>query len=364
MIPKSLKSSAALSTLRQMAVLGLPGPMVREALASVVQNLVNNDLVTIMDVDAEGSIADGWLSLPEILSAFGLYMEHFHNSREGAAYTTFRDFFRSTATVDLLHRGPGRILDSEIYYEVWRRADTRYILRVALREGGRARGGIMLARFNGANDFTAEDVRRLEVLTPYLTHALYAPGAEWQAADNTEVAEGMLICGEQGVVEYASPQGRILLHEAAAAPLTAATLTDTCYSWAAPLLTRLVDNTRRLSDGRAGAVPVADVCNQHGRYVIRAWRLGAMKADGSPDLYTVSIRRYVPLSLRLLQSEAVQALAAREKQVCLLLAQGLEVKEVARKMDVAPSTVITYIRKLYHRFGINSREELISRLLD
>lgn len=364
MIARNLKTSAALSTLRQMAVLGLPGPMVREALASVVQNLVTNDLVMIMDVDAEGSIADGWLSLPEILPAFGLYTEHFHNSREGDAYTTFRDFFRSAATVDLLHRGPGRILDSEIYNEVWRRADTRYILRVALREGGQARGGIMLARFNGSHDFTSEDVRRLEVLAPYLTHALYAPAAERQAADNTEMVEGMLICGERGVVEYASSQGRILLHEAAAVPLTAATLTDTCYRWAAPLLAGLVDSTQRLSNGRAGAVPVAEVCNRHGRYVIRAWRLGAMKADGSPDLYTVSIRRYVPLSLRLLQSKAVQALAAREKQACLLLAQGLEVKEIARKMDVAPSTVTTYVRKLYHRFGINSREELISMLLD
>lgn len=364
MIAKNLKPSAALSTLRQMTVLGLPGPMMREALSSVIHGLINCDLVTILDIDKEGNIADGWLSLPEIIPAFGLYMEHFHNSGEGETYTTFRDFFRGAATVDLLHRGHGRILDSKIYHEVWRRTDTRYILRAALRESGRACGGIMLARFNGAHDFTVEEVRRMEAMSSYLMHALYAPEAERRAADNAETAEGMLICGERGVVEYASPQGRMLLHEAAAvAPLTAATLSDNCHRWSAHLLARLVGNTRLLSGGWAGAVPVIEVRNRYGRYVIRAWKLGAMADGGSSALYTVSIRRYVPQALRLLQNMEVQALPAREKQVCLLLAQGMEVKEIARKMDVAPSTVITYVRKLYHRFGINSREELGSRLL-
>lgn len=60
-----------------------------------------------------------------------------------------------------------------------------------------------------------------------------------------------------------------------------------------------------------------------GRFVIRVWRLMAV-AGSSPDLYTVSIRRYIPTALRLMQNPEVQALPAREKQVCLLLAQGME----------------------------------------
>lgn len=47
----------------------------------------------------------------------------------------------------------------------------------------------------------------------------------------------------------------------------------------------------------------------------------------------------------------------------MAVAGGMEAKEIARKMDVMPSTVITYVRKLYCRFGINSLEGLVSRLL-
>jgi DNA-binding CsgD family transcriptional regulator len=65
----------------------------------------------------------------------------------------------------------------------------------------------------------------------------------------------------------------------------------------------------------------------------------------------------------LLESETVIALPAREKAICLLLAQGLETKEIAGRLGLTINTTISYIRSLYQRLGIASRHELLARLL-
>lgn len=355
------KHNATKATLRQIAVLGLPSAMIRDTLASVVQNLVASDSVTILDLDDDGNIEEGWISTPEILSSFRIYLERFYNAKEAEAYVTFRDFFQSKIALDLLHRGHGRILDSEIYNEVWRQADTRYILRAALREE-RARGCIMLARAHGAPDFTSDDTRRMAAILPYLTHALMAPTKDWEGMGATEIAdEGMLICNSGGVIEHSSPQGLRLLHEAAGVPLTVATISDLCYSWARPLLSRMIQQASRLEHGKAAAVPLCSTSNRYGLYVLRVWRL-ASAANQPAGLYAVSVRRRIPRALRLLQSMVLQALPAREKQVCLLLVEGLETKEIAHRLGIAPSTVISYIRALYLRVGVNNRQDLAVKL--
>lgn len=361
---RGTKHNATKATLRQIAVLGLPGAMTRDTLASVVRNLVVFDSVVIMELGNDENLKDGWVRVPENIPAFGLYLEQYHNAKEAEAHVTFRDFFRSTATLDLLHRGHGRILDSEVYNECWRLVDTRYILRAALRDGTKARGGVMLTRPHSAPDFSAEDIRVMTTILPYLTHALMAPTKNWEDMGATEIAdEGMLICGSDGGVEHFSPQGLRLLHEAADAPLTAATISDQCYSWSKPLLGQLIQQTSRLEWGKDAPVPFCSTNNRYGQYVLRVWRL-APTANQPAGLYAVSIRRHIPRALRLLQSRILQALPAREKQVCLLLAEGLETKEIANRLGIAPNTVISYTRALYLRLGINNRQGLASMLLE
>jgi len=361
---KARKYSAALVTIRQLAVLGLPGEMVRDTLAEVIRRLLPCDLVLLMRIDGRGMLADAWINFPELLPQLGLYLEHFYNAREAEAHVTFGEFFRSTTAVDLLHSNPSHYLNSALYNEIYHLLDFRYIIRAALRDGPVARGCITLTRSHLAKDFSAQEMRLMEVVAPYLTHALHTPAVSGEVSNDTEVAEGTLICDAQGAVEYVTAQGRILLHEAAAVPLTAATLSDRCCSWASPLLVRMIEETRRLESGREGAVPVAVRSNRHGRYVLRAWRLGATVGSDARDPYTVAIRRYIPLALRLLRCPEVLMLPAREREVCLLLAQGLEIKEIARCCGITTHTAITYVRQIYQRLGINRRQDLVSRLVE
>lgn len=51
-------------------------------------------------------------------------------------------------------------------------------------------------------------------------------------------------------------------------------------------------------------------------------------------------------------------LSPREKQVVLLLLQGMTLRQVAPELGLTPSTVSTYSKAIYKKLGINSRAEL------
>ena len=51
-------------------------------------------------------------------------------------------------------------------------------------------------------------------------------------------------------------------------------------------------------------------------------------------------------------------LSPREKQVVLLLLQGMTVRQVAPELGLTASTVSTYSKAIYKKLGINSRAEL------
>jgi DNA-binding CsgD family transcriptional regulator len=360
----AIPNASAIATLRQLAVLGLPGAMLHDTIATVMRRLVACDLVAFQELDHAGNLAGAWINYPDMMPELAVYLERFHNSLEAEAHITFAEFFGRGVEQDLMHRGTGDYLRSALYNELYRSIDFRYIVRTAFREEGTARGCIMVSRGHHRQDFSRESLRLLREAAPYLTHALSVPPTPVADSQTVETAEGQLICDRMGKVVYASSQGRALLHDLADVLMTSATLSDPCLDWATPHLRRLIVETAKLSEGRAGDVPALTRSTARGRYVMRAWRLGAAAEDSaSTSLYSVSIRRYIPLALRLLESEVVIALPAREKAICLLLAQGLETKEIAARLGLKVNTTISYIRSLYQRLGIAGRNELLPRLL-
>jgi DNA-binding CsgD family transcriptional regulator len=357
--------SAAIASLRQLAVLGLPGSMMRETLSQVMRRLVPGDLFCIIQHDNRFNPHEGWLNFPELLRDFGVYMTEFHNSREAEAHLTYREFCQRGMLIERMHSSiEGDWLHSGVYDAIYRPSDFRYAVRFALREAGLTRCSVTVTRGHKTRDYSAKDLRRLLAAAPYLTHILDTAVGSWTDRRTVETAEGQLICDAVGHVEYFSPQGRGLLHDIAEVPMTGATLSDPCIDWAKPHLKRLIGETEKLALGRSGEVPVLTRDTARGRYVIRVWRLGAsVNTAGLPQLYSVSIRRYIPLALRLLESEVVIGLPAREKSICLMLAEGLESKEIAARLGLSPNTVISYIRSLYSRLGIAGRQELLAKLL-
>jgi len=71
------------------------------------------------------------------------------------------------------------------------------------------------------------------------------------------------------------------------------------------------------------------------------------------DLVMVSLRPLGPLDL----------LSDREKQIVGLVCKGLTFKEVAKSLDLAPSTISNHLYRVYDKLGISSRTEL-AKLVD
>ena len=57
-------------------------------------------------------------------------------------------------------------------------------------------------------------------------------------------------------------------------------------------------------------------------------------------------------------------LTQREREITQLLLRGHSTKSVARKLDIAPGTVMVHKRNLFQKLGITSQYELFSRFID
>jgi DNA-binding CsgD family transcriptional regulator len=57
-----------------------------------------------------------------------------------------------------------------------------------------------------------------------------------------------------------------------------------------------------------------------------------------------------------------QGLTPREQQIAALLVQGLSVKEIARRLEISPSTVNNHAGRIYEKLGVSGRRELGQRM--
>ena len=55
------------------------------------------------------------------------------------------------------------------------------------------------------------------------------------------------------------------------------------------------------------------------------------------------------------ESRRVEELTARQREIVLLIAQGLSNKEIARRLNITEGTVKTHLHNIYHHLGIRNR---------
>jgi two-component system nitrate/nitrite response regulator NarL len=121
-----------------------------------------------------------------------------------------------------------------------------------------------------------------------------------------------------------------------------------------------------------------------GTTVLDAMRLGAdgylTKADGLRDIGT-AVRR-IARGERVMDekleraavhelgrfarqarggSEVADTITPRERQILQLLAEGLTMRQVARRLGISPRTVETHVAKLYRKLDVRTRVQAIAR---
>ena len=77
-------------------------------------------------------------------------------------------------------------------------------------------------------------------------------------------------------------------------------------------------------------------------------------------------REMLPTALQVAPDAPVEAradvLTNREREVALLVAEGLRSREVAERLTIAPQTVKSHLKTIFDKLGVRNRVELARRL--
>jgi DNA-binding CsgD family transcriptional regulator len=113
-------------------------------------------------------------------------------------------------------------------------------------------------------------------------------------------------------------------------------------------------------DDDSGPMPVLTLRNGWGEFALHGYRL--QPQHGADSRLGVLIEQLVPFEAHLLERVNATGLSTRQREVALLSAQGLMHAQIAKALHLTPQTVKDYVKDIYARLNIGSREELLREL--
>jgi DNA-binding CsgD family transcriptional regulator len=256
---------------------------------------------------------------------------------------------------------PGKeFFRSDYYNLIFRPQGIHIPLQSAVRDrSGRALGAMLAYREPNDPSYSTEEMRVMASFLPHIAHGMQ-PRPDLSGATAESEDRGLLIVEPPSNILHASPQARTLVHFALdrTADATGERGVDTAVL---PILTRLCGNLRDTFAGRPSPPPTASLNSPWGLFILRAYWLESLKPQEN-GLVGVTIERYEPLSLRLLRNMRSCGLTDRQRQLCLLLFDGLSIPAAAKRLRVSQHTVVDHLKKIYLKLDVHSRDELRSKL--
>lgn len=85
-----------------------------------------------------------------------------------------------------------------------------------------------------------------------------------------------------------------------------------------------------------------------------------LRASADMDSWLLQVKPLVLHTMNGLMQEA--GLTKREKDACNLIRQGIDAKEIAKRLYISPHTVKTHIKRIHLKLGVHTRAELVAAL--
>jgi DNA-binding CsgD family transcriptional regulator len=353
-----MKSTTAVSYVRQLCCLGLGGQAIMPGLLKALHCIVPSDSNGFFWVDKDLAMTQLYaekLLPPEVMR---LYFEQFYNKRE--ATKRFSDLVKSHPDVhssvfsDEFYR-------SDYYNLVWRHLDAHHVMYAVVRERGRPLG--LLSIYRSAKDppFTAQDEDRISGVLHYVAHGLAQRPNASATTYHGNNRSGLIILDSRGNLKHASPEGSRLLFLATHPTISSDTVR--CSAQIPPALAAICRDLAATFHGQLASPPVLHHQNPWGRFVFRAyWMEG--ERDSSAGLIGVVIEHEEPLELKLLTRMRELPLSTMQKEVSLALATNLKNTEIAQKLNITLNTVSYHVKAVYDKLGVHGRGELVERLME
>ncbi|ABI58026.1 helix-turn-helix transcriptional regulator [Alkalilimnicola ehrlichii MLHE-1] len=362
----TMNSSRHVTYFRQLGMLQLDSRIVMPSLLRSVRRMVEADFLFFFWTNEKGAVLAEYEDPPSPEGVRERYFAKFHDVEQPGLppFSTAARFGPELSVVpDLPQRVRRR---SAFWNEILNPLGSRYQLVMVLREGTHPEGVLVMHRSALTGPFSHQEAQVLREIRPYITQGLGhtppcpatgtlgAPAGGDGATRMVENEEGLLILDRWGRLLSRCATSGLLLQMMQGARLPQARLPEQLPS---PVTTI----HRKLLDAEVGGTPFPPLV------VVSAWgrfRLRACWLDGADGVRVgITIRREIPLRLRLWERLYGQPLSARQGELCLWLADDLSYAEIAERMGISRHTVVEYTQTIYRKLGVSGKEALIERLL-
>jgi DNA-binding CsgD family transcriptional regulator len=354
-----MKRSNALAHIRQLCGLGLGAPAIMPALLRSVRALVPCDSAGFFWVDANGELVNLYaerLLPPEQMRR---YFERHYASPEHA----FRErlMARAGAREFVGELNVDSALENTQYFaDVLRPLGAYRILHAIVHDNGQPLGQLSLYRGRRSPRFTAADHHALETVSRYIAHAIgTAPRAAARRLPNSyrdSELEALVVCSTEGEISTASYRAYALLAHAGGEPINRSTMAGAVERAWRSLLKKLAAELHAAGP-MPETPPAITVDNAWGRFRLRAYTLSQYEIG-------VLIQRLDHLLVRVADAMLDLPLSAQQREVAILLAQGLTNSEIAGTMGVTINTASYHVKQLFQKLDAHDRTEAIARILD
>jgi DNA-binding CsgD family transcriptional regulator len=353
------KHASVVAEIRHLSGLGLPGHEVIPELLRHLHDLIPSFTNLFDWVDAEGRIVDYYTEPPYLPEVARRYFDEYYNPRERDVLPPYPAQTRGARGV-IRRRLPLGFYESDFYREIWRPRGVHHCLEAVVRDRERPLGVIVLYRGESDPDFTRDEARILEDLLPYFARAIKGPAA-WRGARAAAARAALLVSDERGEIRNADRQGRLWLALALHPCLNRRTCGAQCSRADEGISVRLAALCRELQCSLSRTATL-QLTNQWGRFSLHAHWLEPTAADGE-RLIGITVEHEVPLPVAIGAALDVSSLSPRQRELCLLLAEGLTYAEIGERMGISEQTAISYARVVFQKQGAHGREELLRGLL-
>jgi len=198
----------------------------------------------------------------------------------------------------------------------------------------------------------------MTMLTPYLGHAFLVSGDKDSQYSGNELS-GLMIMDARGQIIYLSQQAENLL-ALACSPIVSRDRQKQ-ETIVKQNLAQLCQSLDTIFQGKTANPPSWSLTNNCGRFVFHAqWLRNAHEPGG---IIGMSITHQEPLTLKVLRVLPNTQLSPTQREVVLLMVQGLSNDQIGEKLHIKLTTVKDHITKIFIKLDISRREELLPKLL-
>ena len=316
--------------------------------------------------DADGDVDDIYDERPLDSELISLCYDEAFIRKQREVFDGWPGTFRhqSTVSMDRLWRVNRKtFIAHEFYNELYRKLDCHHGLHRAIRVDGENHGALQLHRSLKDVKFSGRDIQRLDRVAKHLEYGIKisANGSGYEPSKKPSNTEFITASTSGSIMHYTAGAQRLymLIHHGN----KLADVGGVSFSQVTPMFGMLIKRLLNLSKGLNTEPPLLTYANKWGKFRITAYFMEPVASSQINSYINFQLDHYKPSKVLLLESVESQKLTARQKDVCLNIGLNMQYWEIAEKLGIAKSTVVTHKKEIFDRLGIKSRNQLLNRLL-